>query len=67
MFLVLIEYVDDGDREWSVCPHGRDGRRTPFDTFSKAEKYALTQTENNANRYAIAQVTAIRQADLIHP
>lgn len=56
MFLVLIEYVDDGDHEWDVCAHGKKGIKVLFPTREDADDYARGQAEIRPNRYAVVEV-----------
>ncbi len=59
MFLVLIEYVDDGDCEWSVCAHGANGLRASFATREAADDYARAKARDSGSRYAVVQVTTV--------
>lgn len=57
MFLVLVEYVDEGIREWKVCNHGPYGVRTDFPTREEAEDFAMVRAAVNPNRYAVVEIT----------
>ena len=56
MFLVLIEYIDNGAKEWSVCSHGPKGTRSTFTTHAMAENYAIDQAKERTNRFAVVEI-----------
>ncbi len=56
MFLVLIEYIDDGDHEWGVCHHGPRGLKETFATLKGAEEYALKRAERAPNKFAVVAI-----------
>ncbi len=64
MFLVLIEYLDDGDLEWDVVAHGRNGLRKPFGTRAEADAYARQRAKLDGNRFAVVQIIATIQNNL---
>ncbi len=63
MFLVLIEYVDDGDREWNVCAHGKAGLRSIFPTREAAEDVAMKLAKDRGNRFSVVQIKSWYQQD----
>ena len=56
MFLVLIEYIEDEGKEWSVAAHGRYGLRSIFPTREAAEKFAMEEAEKRSNRFAVVKI-----------
>ena len=61
MFLVLIEFIDDGQREWDVCPHGSEGLRTAFATREEAEEFAKSRSQFRVNNFAVAELTLLEK------
>ena len=61
MFLVLIKYIADGDREWSVCAHGPNGTRSIFNTREMAENYAMDQAKDRINQFAVVEIKCCYQ------
>ena len=64
MFLVLIEYIEDGGKDWSVVPHGKAGRRSVFSTREDAEAEAHRQAAKHTNRFAVVKFTSWFQQEV---
>lgn len=64
MFLVLIEYIEDEGKEWSVMAHGVRGLRSIFPTRDAAEEYAVDKAQEGTNRYAVVEITSWYQKEV---
>lgn len=56
MFLVLIEYTEEGGKEWSVVAHGEHGLRSIFPTREVAERVAMEMARKQGNRFSVVEI-----------
>lgn len=63
MFLVLIEYIEDGGKEWSVVAHDEMGLRSIFSTREKAEDHAMELAKEQTNRFAVVEIKSWYQQE----
>ncbi len=65
MFLVLIEYIEDGGgKEWSVVAHGAAGLRCIFPTREAAEKVARDRAQDTSHRFAVVEIKSWYQQEV---
>lgn len=63
MFLVLIEYIEDKGRDWSVVAHGPEGRRSVFNSRELAEQVARDKAKKCSNRFAVVEIRSWYQQE----
>lgn len=66
MFLVVIEYIEDEGKEWSVVSHGDAGLRSIFPTREAAEKVAVDLAEEGPgnNRVSVVEIKSWFQREV---
>lgn len=63
MFLVLIEYIEDEGKEWSVVTHGEKGLRSIFPTRKAAEEVAMAKAKDRPNRFSVVEIRSWYQQE----